>query len=139
MRKFYVLTSDDLPETGTMFDQQNDRTTIQTELPYTLQEVPEFGSLSGVGVSDKTRFIAWLSGDGEVFKPDINGKLVFGVIGGIRKRHWLSYTLIGTDGKVLAEWDQDDTQSQSFKILPPEAIGLTSFPWWRDILSRPDN
>lgn len=136
MRKIYVLTSTHFPESGTMFDQQNDQTTIQTELPYTLQEVPEFGSLSGVTVSDKTRFIAWLSGDGEIFEPDTSGELIFGVIGDIRKRHWLSYALIGTDGEVLAEWDQDDSQCQQFKILPPEAIGLTSFPWWRDIISR---
>lgn len=136
MRKSYVLTSENFPKSGTMFDQQNDQTTIQTELTYTLQEVPQFGSLSGVEISDKTRFIAWLSGDGEIFEPDTDGELIFGVIGDIRKRHWLSYALIGTDGKTLAEWDQDDGECQQFKILPPEAIGLASFPWWRDMISR---
>ncbi len=90
MNRFYVLTSEQVPENGSVMEEVfdgNGRTTgeaISTDISYTLIEVPAFGSLDGVSISPKLKFAAFLKGDGKQFSDDYQYH-VFGVVGDIKK------------------------------------------------------
>ena len=139
MDKFYVLTSDQVPERCWVTEEVNDENKrtiglrISTDIPYTLTEVPAFGSLKRVPISKDLKFATFLKGDGELFSADEEFEML-GVVADIRKTSWLSYSLYTADGTIVADVDLDvDNQH---KVLPPEMFGLDRYPWWEELFSE---
>lgn len=139
MPKYYVLTSNEIPYKCWVFgdevDDGNGRTLglpLDCDVPYELTEIPEFGSFEGVTVTEKTRFIAFITKvDGHnLFKEFPAFKALIGTPD-TTELTWKG-TIYGADGEMfwkVGDRDRDDLPN----ILPPEMFGLSPHRWWGNV------
>ncbi len=139
MPKYYVLTSHEIPYKcwvyGEKVEDENRKTLgipLECSVPHKITEVPKFGSLDGVTVTDKTRFIAFMQ---KVDGHDLFAEYpAFDAIIGTPDTTRLTWEgmVYGTDGTKI--WEIGDCGLDDFpNILPPEKFGLESHPWWNNV------
>lgn len=140
MPKYYVLTSNEIPNKcwvyGEPVDDENGQTLgrpLECGMPYELTEVSEFGSIDGVAVTEKTRFIAFMQKiDGHDLFEEYPA---FDAIIGTPDTTRLTWEgmVYGADGEKI--WKIGDCGLDDFpNILPPEKFGLAPHPWWKNVM-----
>ncbi len=136
MPKYYVLTSNEIPHKCWVFGEQiideENGLPLDCGVPYELTEVPSFGSLDNVTVTEKTRFISFLQtiDDQDRFVAETAFHAIIGTPDTTRLT-WEGM-VYGAGGTKI--WEIGDCGLDDFpNILPPEMFGLSSHCWWGNV------
>ncbi|WP_273281370.1 hypothetical protein [Pseudooceanicola atlanticus] len=123
----FVLTSSKIPARAEVFDpieNSDGLNKVSPDYPHKITEVAEAVSIAGVSVTEKTRYIALLTGGPAGYKI-----VTEGLIGTVcfTQGPW-EMEVYAPDGTVVYSGDAEDCPN----VLQPEMFGLKSYVWWQE-------